>query len=85
MKRYKCTNCNHILEVEEEKDKTIFGKMLKMGGWLVAGAVVLHFLALFIMIGLIVAFDSVFDKNEVKQKKVACENCKETDFEELEE
>ena len=44
MKRYKCTNCNHILEVEEEKDKTIFGKMLKMGGWLVAGAVALHFL-----------------------------------------
>lgn len=85
MKRYKCTNCNHILEVEDEKEKTIFGTLLKMGGWAVAGAIALNFLAIFLMVALIVAFDSVFDKNEPSQKKVACENCKETDFEKLEE
>lgn len=84
MKRYKCTNCNHILEIEEEKDKGIFGKMLKLGGWFVAAAVAINFLAIVIMVCLIVAMNSVFESNEQSQKKVACENCKKTDFEELE-
>ena len=56
-----------------------------MGGWLVVGAVALHFLAIVIMVCLIVAMNSVFESNEQSQKKVACENCKKTDFEELEE
>lgn len=83
MKRYKCTNCGHILEIEEEKDKTIFGKMLKIGGWCVVGVVAFHFLAIVIMACLIIAMDSVFDSNKPAQKKVACENCKKTEFDEL--
>lgn len=85
MKRYRCTNCNHILEVEEEKDKGIFGKMLKIGGWFVVAAVAINFLAIVIMCCLIIAMNSVFESNEVSEKKATCENCKETDFEEIEE
>lgn len=83
MKRYKCTNCGHILKIEEEKDKTIFGTLLKIGVWGVVAVAALHFLALILMACLILTLDSVFDRNEVGEKKTTCKNCHKTDFEKL--
>lgn len=85
MKRYKCTNCSHILEIEEEKDKTIFGTLLKIGAWGVVAVAALHFLALVLMACLILTMDSVFDSNEASEKKATCKNCGKADFEKLEE
>lgn len=78
--RYKCTRCSHILEIKNKP--SIYGGLIKIGGYAAAAVIVLHFFAIILMVCLFLMMDSIFDSNEVssndgnarKCKKCGCEN-----------
>lgn len=81
--RYKCTTCSHILEIKNKP--SIYGMLIKIGGYAALAVIVLHFFAIILVVCLFLLVDSVFDSNEVtseggrKCKACGCENFEKMD------